>query len=48
MVVIDIPHIYPFTNRSADGWGGMEDVHGVHISECRVINRVHSLNKVDR
>jgi len=44
MVVIDVPHLYPFANRSPDGWGGMEDVHGVYVSKCGVINRVRQLN----
>ncbi len=48
MVVIDVPHIYPFTNRSTDDRSGMEDVNGVHISKCRIINRVCQLNKVGR
>ena len=40
--------IYPFANRSTDGWGGMKDVNGFHISKCRVINRVRQLNEVGR
>ena len=48
MVVIDISHIYPLANRGTDGGSGMEDVNGVHISKCRVINRVRQLNKVGR
>jgi len=47
-IVIDVQHIYPFANRSTDGWSGMEDVKGVHISKCRVINRVRQLNEVGR
>jgi hypothetical protein len=31
-----------------DDWGGMEDVNGVHISKCWIINRVCQLNKVGR
>ncbi len=48
MVVIDLPHIYPFANQSTDGRGGMENVYGIPVSECRVINRVCQQNKVCR
>jgi hypothetical protein len=40
MVVIDVPHIHPFTNQCIDGRSGMENVEGIQVSECRVINRV--------
>jgi hypothetical protein len=44
MVVIDIPHLYPFANWGVDYRGSLENVVGFQISKCRVINRVCQQN----
>ncbi len=45
MVITDVPHVYPLADWRIDGWCGMEDVGGVQVSECRVINELVSRMK---
>lgn len=48
MVIIKVPHINLFANRSINGRSGMENVYSLHVSKCRVINSVRQLNEVGR
>ena len=48
MDVSDVPHLHSLTDWSPDGRRGVENVNGVHLSECRVTIRAHQKNQVFR
>ena len=48
MDVPDVPHLHSLTDWSPDGRRGVENVKGIHLSECRVNIRAHQKNQVFR
>ncbi len=46
MDIPDVPHLHSLTDWSPDGRRGVEDVNGIHLSECRVTIRAHQKNQV--
>ena len=48
MDVSDVPHLHSLTDWSPDGRRGVENVNGVHLSECRLTIRAQKKNQVFR
>ena len=48
MDVPDVPHLHSLTDWSPDGRCGVENVNGIHLSECRVTIRANQKNQVFR
>ena len=47
MDVPDVPHLHSLTDWSPDGRRGVENVNGIHLSECRVTIRDDQNNQGD-
>jgi len=48
MDVSGVPHLHSLTDWSPDGRRGVENVNGIHLSECRVTIRAHQKNQILR